>query len=275
MKKTFQIIGLISLICFSFFITEKTALVVSEMDEIMILIKENMNDYEINSKDAIVSGNTIIPGINGKVVNIDKSYKNMKANGYYNEDLFIFDYIKPNISIVDNKDKYIIKGPSEKRMISLIFILKENDNIDNILNILKNYKIGVSFAISPDFENSELINSVMNNGHNIGIYLNEEANYDYLDMVIKKVNSQANGFCIVREENEEVLKACKDKDNYTIKPVYIEENQILMNVKEKLESGSLLTFNINRELNRELSNIIIYLKSKGYEISTLENHVLE
>ena len=39
MKKTFQIIGLISLTCFSFFITEKTATVVNDLDEIMIEIK--------------------------------------------------------------------------------------------------------------------------------------------------------------------------------------------------------------------------------------------
>ena len=44
MKKIFQIIGLISLTCFSFFVTEKTALVVSDMDEIMIEIKANYED---------------------------------------------------------------------------------------------------------------------------------------------------------------------------------------------------------------------------------------
>lgn len=94
-------------------------------------------------------------------------------------------------------------------------------------------------------------------------------------MVIKKVNRQANGFCIVKDEDSEVLSMCNDKDNYVIKPVYIEQNQILMSIKEQVESGSIFAIDVNRELNRELSNIIIYLKSKGYEISNLENHVLE
>ena len=46
MKKTFQIIGLISLTCFSFFVTEKTATVVNNMDEIMVEIKEK-TEFEV------------------------------------------------------------------------------------------------------------------------------------------------------------------------------------------------------------------------------------
>ena len=76
MKKIFQILGLIGLTCFSFFMTEKTATVVSDMDEIMIEIKANYKNYKSNSVDAIIDNNTIIPGIRAKDVNIKKSYKN-------------------------------------------------------------------------------------------------------------------------------------------------------------------------------------------------------
>ena len=44
MKKVFQMIGLISLTCFSFFVTEQTAIVVSDMDEIMIEIKAKKDE---------------------------------------------------------------------------------------------------------------------------------------------------------------------------------------------------------------------------------------
>ena len=46
--------------------TEKTALVVSEMDEIMIEIKANYEKYSKESIDAIIENNTIIPGVNAK-----------------------------------------------------------------------------------------------------------------------------------------------------------------------------------------------------------------
>ena len=136
MKKTFQIIGLISLITFSFFITEKTAMVVNNMDDIMINIKTNMNNYNRDSVDATIDENTIIPGISSRQVNIKKSYKNMKINGYYDDKLYVYDYKFPSVSLQDNKEKYIINGNKKKRMVSLIFLLKGSDNIDNILTII-------------------------------------------------------------------------------------------------------------------------------------------
>ena len=92
MKKIFKIIGLISLTCFSFFITEKTSLVVKNMDDVMISIKENMDNFKTKSIDSIIKDNTIIPGISGRKVNINKSYKKMKEYGKYNEDLYLLLY---------------------------------------------------------------------------------------------------------------------------------------------------------------------------------------
>ena len=73
MKKVFQMIGLISLTCFSFFVTEQTAIVVSDMDEIMIEIKNKKDDYKTNPIDAIINNNTIIPGVSKREVNVNKS----------------------------------------------------------------------------------------------------------------------------------------------------------------------------------------------------------
>ena len=92
MKKIFKIIGLISLTCFSFFITEKTSLVVKNMDDIMISIKANCDNFKTNSVDAIIKDNTIIPGISGKKVNINKilaDYKSLPENN-----LFLFNLLK-------------------------------------------------------------------------------------------------------------------------------------------------------------------------------------
>ena len=173
MKKTFQIIGLISLTCFSFFITEKTAVVVNELDEIMIEIKSNYKKYKEESTDAIIEKNTIIPGISAKEVNINKSYKNMKKSGYYSEDLYIYDYKKPNISLSDNIDKYIISGNPKKRMMSLIFKEKVNDNINDILTILNNYKANSTFFVDNEWfmNNNAIIQKLINDGHNISVLM--------------------------------------------------------------------------------------------------------
>ena len=279
MKKIFQIIGLISLICFSFFMTEKTALVVSDMDNIMIDIKANYEKYKSNSIDAYIDGNTIIPGICSKKVNINKSYKNMKLSGYYSDKLYVYDYTKPSISLSDNIDKYIIKGNPSKRMTSLIFKVKNEDNITDILNIINNYNIKVTFFVDTNWftNNNDLIQDLIDKGHNIGILKDNygDSDFEWMDMVIKKINNQKNGFCYSKEDNDINLEYCKKKNNYTIRPIEITDKTPLLSVKQNLTAGSILSFNINSQVRKELSTIIIYIKSKGITIENLEDHLLE
>ena len=279
MKKTFQIIGLISLTCFSFFITEKTATVVNHMDEIMVEIKEKMNDYKSDAIDATIEDNTIIPGISGKKVNILKSYRNMKSNGYFNDKLFIYDYTKPKVSIETNKDKYIIKGNPNKRMVSFIFTLSGDDNITDILNILNNYKIKATFFVDYVWykNNNSLIKEMTNLDHIISPLMEDytDSDFEWMDMVIKKVNKQGINFCYSKNDNQNNLDFCALKGNYTIRPTIISDKCPLVDIKDKLHPGSLFLLTDNSELKKELSSIIIYIKSKGYSITNLDTHIIE
>lgn len=147
MKKLFEIIGFISLMCFSFFYTEKTVSVVKEYDDIMITLREEAKKYELEYIDAKINNNTIIPGLKGKRVNINKSYSKMKRYGSYNESLLVFSDIYPKITLEKNKDKYIISGNKDKKMVSLIFLVEENTKIDKVVKILNDKKIKANFFI--------------------------------------------------------------------------------------------------------------------------------
>jgi len=279
MKKIFQIIGLISLVCFSFFITDKTATVVNDMDEIMINIKENYENYKSESVDAIIKDNTIIPGLYGKEVNINKSYKNMKENGYYSENAYIYNYTKPKISINDNLDKYIISGNKNKRMVSLLFIVNNNDTINNIVKVVNNNDIKVNFFIDNNFlsENNDLINNLIKNNHIIGSLESDytTSTFGWMDTIIKKVGNQKYGYCYNLVDNNENLKSCSNLKNYTIRPNIVTTMSPLIDIKENLAPGSLIALNINSNLEIELQNIINYIKSKGYIIANLEEHLSE
>lgn len=278
MKKIFQIIGLISLTCFSFFLTERTALVVSDMDEIMIQIKNEKDKFSTEPIDSIIEDNTIIPGVNGRKVNINKSYKNMKINGFYHENLYVYDYTKPKVSLTDNKDKYIIKGNPSKRVVSLIFKVNMNDDIDSILDIINNYNIKSTFFVEELwFENNkEKINEMIRDGHNIGILTNDytTSNFELINITLKDMNHK-NNYCYQEEENKTNIDICKIKGNYTIMPTLISSTTPLSDIKGKLESGSLLSLKINSQVKKELSTIIIYIKSKGYKITNLDENILE
>ncbi|MDO4963055.1 MAG: polysaccharide deacetylase family protein [bacterium] len=279
MKKIFQVIGFISLTCFSFFMTEQTSLVVNSMDDIMISINDNKDGYKSIAKDAYIDEDTIIPGVCSKTVNVKKSYKNMKLNGYYNDKLYIYDYKKPKISLEDNINKYIIKGNPEKRFVSLIFVVEDNDDINGILNIINNYNAKVSFFVTKDYfkNNTEYVESIINQGHNIGIYTSDytDSDIDLFEVIIKKIDKQKNIFCYNPDKNKDNLDICFSKGNYTIKPILISDTVPLLSVKENLESGNILSLKINSQLKKELSTMIIYIKSKGLKLTNLEDNVLE
>lgn len=275
MNKFFQIIGLLTLTIFSFFVTEKTSLVVNNMDDIMIQIKQNKDKYKEKSKDAVIKDNTIIPGINGRIVNIKKSYKNMKINGYYSDKLYIYDYNKPLVSLEDNKNKYVIKGNSNKRMISLIFKVKNGIDISNIISILNNYGAKSTFFVDINWfsNNTNTLEQLIKDGHNVGILLDDYDSDDFLwtDTIIKNINKQKHGFCY----NPEKIEVCAQNNDYTIRPKEISEYTPLVDLKKYIDSENLFSFDVNSELKKELINIIIYIKSKGKRLENLENHILE
>jgi len=75
LKRFFNVFGIVCLLWFSFFYSERTALVVSETSSIMIQIKEYADSYKNDPVDALIDEDSIIPGIAGNVVDINKSYK--------------------------------------------------------------------------------------------------------------------------------------------------------------------------------------------------------
>ena len=279
MKKVFQMIGLISLTCFSFFVTEKTSTVVSDMDEIMIEIKEKKEDYKTESIDAIIEDNTIIPGVNAKEVNVNKSYKSMKKNGYFSDKLFIYDYTKPKISLTDNIDKYIIKGNPSKRMVSLIFTIQSDEDITDIVNILNNYNVSATFFVNYNWfsNDNDLVDELIKKGHIVSPLMEDYSvsDFEWMDMALKKINKQNIGFCYNINDNQKNLDECVFRNSYTIKPIVISENIPLVDIKEKLESGAILSLKVNTQVKKELSTIIIHIKSKGYKLVNLKENVLE
>lgn len=275
MKKFFQIIGFITLMAFSFFYTEKTVNVVKDADEIMIEIKENMDKYKKEPIDATIVNNTIIPGISGMEVNINDTYDAMKKVGKYEANLIKYKKIYPTISIHDNYDKYIISGNQNKKEVTFIFKVDDDDNINKIVNILNENGISSNFFIDGKWfeNNTNLIIQLMNQGNVIG---NMSYNLDYsnnnfiwMDTIITKMGKQKTSFCYTESENEITLKNCSLERNYTIMPNIIVKNNPLIEIKKQLVQGSIIAFDITNKVEEELPIIIKYIKSRDYQIVNL------
>lgn len=272
MKKLFQIVILITLMGISFFYTEKTTSVVKEYDDIMIQIKSIYDEEKVEYENAIIDGNNIIPGISGKEININKSYNKMKRYGKFEKSLLVYNILKPKIS-VEKKDKFIINGNPKNMNISLIFLIKENDQIDKIINILNNKKVKGNFFFDDKWleKESNIVVDVIKEKHNVGML-----NYtDWNNSLIKKIGKQKENYCYSYKEQLSVLMKCKKNHNYTIKTNIIFNNNYYQNIKNNLKAGSIISLEANQQLENELPIIINYITSKGYEIVSLEKLLKE
>ena len=274
MKKIFQVIGFITLLLFTFTYTNKITSVIKENDDLLKQIEDIENQYIIEPINAVIKDNTIIAGISGSKINVKESYKKMKKIDEFNTNLLVYESIKPEISVLDYYDKYIIK--SNKNEVSLLFLVEQNNNIEKILNILNNYEIKATFYVDGNWfeNNNEKIIDLIEDGHTIG---NLGYNYSYnvngiswMNTIVTKIGNQKYTYCYIEEENEDILKICKNNNSYTIIPNIIVKNNPLITIKQNLEKGSIISLKINDTTLNELPLIIEYINSKDLNIVNLE-----
>lgn len=212
-KKYFKYIGLIGICLLSFYYTEQVALYVKNKNPIMQSIKNVSKSYYTESINcSIIEDTYIIPGYNGKYVNQDASFYNMVTTDY-KEELLVFNQIKPNISIEDNKDKIIIRGNHNKNAVSLLFE-KENKLSNHLtsqgykINILNNNSISKTLCYTSNntipkqcknkytFTHSIIVNhsnlSTIKNKISSGdiILIQESLSILELDILINQINYQ-------------------------------------------------------------------------------------
>lgn len=272
MKNIVKSIGLITLICFSFFYTEKVIDVVSEQDDIMIKIKEVKDNYKIDSVDATISENTIVPGINGREVDIEKSYQNMKQIGIFNENYFIYKEVPPKNKLEDNYDKYIINGNLTKKYISLIFIINSDRDLENILN---NIDSKVNLNLFIDYE--VLLNNLdklKKTNYNIYSY-GKGGKYDNdilkLSNNVIERNFNKSLYCIEKENN--ALKVCSNNKMHTVEGIYL--SNAYNEIKKVINKNNIIVINNDYKNIKEFDYLINYINSKGYKIASLENLLSE
>ena len=281
MKNIIQYIGLTILIVFSFFYTEKTVTTIKNQDPLMIEIEEKANEYSVSAIDAKVIDTKIIPGMKGCDVDIEESYYNLKRLGEFNSNMLEYTLANPKESLENNYDKYIISGNKLKNTVSLIFKVKEKSEIDNIVKILDNKNVKGTFFVDGKYleNNIDKIQKIMESGHEVLNYgYDNEYNKDLIvwqNNLIERIKYNNPKFCYLEKEDENVLNMCSTNKMKTILPNLVINKQPLVEIKENISKGSLISFNINDTTNNELNLIINYILQKGYNIDIVSKHLEE
>lgn len=229
--KYFKVIGIMSLLVFSFYLTDFVTELAINSNPLMQTIQKNSNIYSTESVNAVIDKNTIIPGIKGKKINEMESFLNMKDFGEFNINYLIYDDILPDISIENNKEKVIISGNKSIREVS---ILVKNNN--ELVKYLKNNNI----------KYSKLIKNIddIDNGENINI-VSDSNLFEDVDTLLNKKNINKR-ICILNYSN---IENCNKNKYYIVKPSLNINNRNLISQLKNINNGDIILIDENFTLN--------------------------
>lgn len=280
MVRYFQFLGIIVLVMGSFFYSERVSTTSLLSDNLLTEIKDKASLYSVDVVEASVTKNTIIPGKNGSKVNVNKSYKNMKEIGYFDDKMLVYDKIVVKNPLSKNTNKYIVGGNSNERAISLVFVVSNGSDLTSIVSALNDAAVRGTFFVTSDFmeDNNYLIMSLISSGHTVG-NLGDNGDYSSSNFVWMKtmiVNSgQKYNYCYVSKENRDVLNSCNLQKSYTIMPTEASNEIPYIDTKKLLHNGSIISYKVNGVLSSEIENIINYVVGRGYKIESLEKLLKE
>lgn len=281
MKKYISYFGVIALTIFSFYYTDKATELVMKNDKVMKEIVSNKDNYKIDPINAIINNDEIITGLNGKQININKSYQNMKKINAYNDTMLVFEEVNPLITFKDEYDKYIIGGNEIKNEVALVFKVIDTNYIDRINNILLDKNVSATFFadgsiiednINVFLELTSNNNEIENLGYN-SKYTNDK--FNYTNNMIESITRIEPKYCYSDYRNDDILELCSKNKMYTIKPTINATNYPFSTIKNNVSSGNIIGLNINNEVVKELPSIISYLKQKGYKLVTVDELLSE
>jgi hypothetical protein len=256
MKKIYKIIGLFSLMIFSFYYTDKIAVIMQNKSPIMQNINEVESDYYVSAVNATINDNYIIPGISGRMINKTKSYVNMKSFGTFNSYYLIFDEIKPDISLSDNLELVIKSGNEEKKAVALL--LEDNETIKNYLKS-ENIKASILTTLDSYEKNSffEQIN-------------NEVEKYSNLESLLNK-NNQNTNICYINKVDKDF---CIKNKKYLVEESFYLNSQNIVNAKKEVTSGAIILIKNTAKLE-EFKLLIKEINFKGLDIVYLSELIKE
>lgn len=280
-KKYTSYLGILVLACFSFYYTDKAVDIVKRNDPIMKSILANSENYSVDPMSAIINGDEITVGMNGKRVNIDKSYQNMKTINQYNEAMLVFDEVEPDISYKNEFDKYVVGGNHSKNQIALVFKVDDSSYLNAVNRILLDKNVLGTFFMDGNVVENHMnqVLELVSNGYEIenlgydGEYTLEK--FGWTNNMISSLTNEDTKFCYTDYKNSNILDLCSNYHMYTIKPTVSVTNYPFTTVKKELENGSIISFHLNDSTLKELPSIISYIKQKGYDLVTLEELISE
>mgnify|MGYP001623117049 CR=1 FL=1 len=256
MNKYLRVFGILSILCFSFYYTEKIALFMQKKDPIYETILSLKDDYEVESVNATINEEYIIPGVIGKEVNVEESFRSMKYLGAFSESNLVFNEIVPEVSISQNKDKIIAQGNKIHQAVALI------TKDEQIVTYLE--EMGIPYAVLTTKE-------TVHYKREHGVKINYDfTNYDEVENLLKK-QKENNDLCYITENHKDF---CKQKNKTLIEETFILSKSNFPSRYNQVNSGSIVYLEDNLGINY-LKVLLDQIRYKGLEIVSISSLISE
>ena len=255
MNKYLRGIGIISILCFSFYFTSEAAIWMKKKDpiyETIVLVSNDLHEEPVN---AIIDGDYIIPGLNAVDVDVNKSFRNMKYLGYYDVSSLAYEEKMPTISVEENKDKIIKKGNPLKNAVSIII---DNQQIETYFE-----EMSIPYGAITTHDN-------LNQERKFGLKLLKD-NKDY-ELLYKKLKdkSENNDYCLLSDTEYKYCQKNKIKIKFSL---YISKANYA-NLYSKVSAGDIIYFDSSLDL-ASIKVLIDKIEFQGLKIVSLEKLLSE
>lgn len=270
------------------------AVTVNKDDSLYQKIESEKSEYVWEAEDAkIDSVWKKTPGIVGRKVDVDASYKNMVKEGSYDPQRLVFKLIKPKVSLEDLPASPIYRGHPEKEMVSfLINVSWGEEYIPEMVEILSEHQVKATFFIDGVFADkfTHLVQMIEEEGHTLGSHGYNHKDMRAMSKQDAKVNlEQADDllFALTKEKikyfappsgsyNSEVVEAADEMGMETVlwtvdtidwkKPT---KAVLISRVLDKVHNGATILMHPTQVTVDSLPDLIKQIKGKGYKIGAL------
>lgn len=272
MKNIFKYVGIIALMCFSFYYTKEAAEFMRKDDAVMRQINEYASTHNRKCVEGYITEKGVVLGISGLIVDENLSYSMMKGSGF-NESLIKYKDNPCVVTLDNNKKDYIIAGNPSKNSVSLIINITNGKSIEDIISVTKYKDVRISLLADYIYldKNKDLVAKLLKDNYDF-LYKgdNDEDLSKYLK-TFQEIDKSKKTFCVSLDNN--VLEYCYKKDLNTIKSDKIYKSKYLSNIKRNLSKGDIIILDESSNLKTEIGVIINYIKSRGLKIVTVSEHL--
>lgn len=264
MKKYYKYILVSMFVLFSFYYTDKIITMSEHNNVIMNSIVEYASNNDYKCREGEITSDGIILGLSGLSVNKNKSYSNMKGIGFKKE-LIEYNDEECILSKSNNLDKYIIKGNNYLNNISIVIDVNDGKNFLKMMKIADNkgYTLNLLF-------NYEMLNSNIDNISNYSNVLFKGKNKEDVNNFMKILHDEF--YCT--NKDGDIIEVCENKKLNSINVINYISKDLLINTKKILDKGVIIFIKENEFNLSELSATLNYIKSRGYNIVSINDLLL-